>query len=70
VYVADSTDAALVVARLVGVVVTETREPGSMDGLGLVRALRAMPATRHMPIVVVSADGNLSTARAVEAGCV
>jgi len=69
VYVADSSDAALSLARLVDVVVTETRVPGSMDGFDLIRALRAISATRHVPILVVSADGSLVRAKAVEAGC-
>jgi CheY-like chemotaxis protein len=41
----------------------------NMDGLALCRALRDDPATRHVPILVVSGSGATQTGAALAAGC-
>jgi CheY-like chemotaxis protein len=65
---ADCAEAALARRERFDVVVTDLRMPGA-GGLGLVRRLRADPATARLPIVVISGDfGEQMRARALAQG--
>jgi CheY-like chemotaxis protein len=55
-------------ARLPDVIVCDLDMP-NMGGLALCRALRDDPATRDVPILVVSGDGTAQTTAALDAGC-
>lgn len=56
---APDADAGLALARDWGpdLVLADVMMPGTIDGIGLVRALRADPALRHVPVLVLSACG-------------
>jgi CheY-like chemotaxis protein len=69
--VADSTEAARVLARECDVVVTEIAVPGPTDGIGLIRTLHDDAATATVPVIVVSARSYATDiASATAAGCV
>lgn len=64
----DGTDAlAKVGAELPHVVITDVEMPG-MDGLELTRRLRAAPATRNLPVVMVTSSDERLRGPAAEAG--
>ena len=49
-------------------VITDTQLPGGMDGIELIRQLRAQPDHRRTPILVLTAQLGGAGARAIEAG--
>ena len=66
---ATTAEAALKLAPAADVVITESRLPGPVDGFALIKQLRSIATTGHVPIVVVSASGTFAEARARTAGC-
>jgi CheY-like chemotaxis protein len=67
---APDTNVACHLAREVDAVVTGSRLPGRMDGLALVRHLRADPRTEDLAILVLSASAFATDAAAARsAGC-
>ena len=65
-------EAAFEIARLdpPALVIADIQLSGAMDGLALTRALKATPATAHIPVLVVSAFAAAADeARARRAGC-
>jgi CheY-like chemotaxis protein len=67
--VQEATDALRLVSRA-DVVVTGILLPGALGGCALIAALKASPATRHVPIVVLTVCAwTLEEARARRAGC-
>jgi DNA-binding response OmpR family regulator len=64
---AKGIDAAL--ARVPDAILLDLHLPGSYDGFDVCERLRASPATRSVPIIVISAmTDNSSKQRAIEAG--
>ena len=55
-------------ARVPDAVVCDLDMP-NMGGLALCRALRDDPATKHIPILIVSGSGATQTSAAHKAGC-
>jgi two-component system, cell cycle response regulator DivK len=67
--VQEATDALRLVSRA-DVVVTGMLLPGALDGCALIAVLKASPATRHVPIVVLTVCAwTHEEARARRAGC-
>ena len=65
----EATDA-LRLASKADVIVTDMLLPGALDGCALIAALRSDPATRHLPIVVLTVCAwTHEEARARAAGC-
>jgi two-component system phosphate regulon response regulator PhoB len=67
---ADSTRSALALVQgtVPDCVVTDLNMP-EVGGVELCRQLRSNPATRHVPIIVVSASKEEDLQKAIEAGC-
>jgi two-component system cell cycle response regulator DivK len=61
---------ALTLAPAADVVVTGLQLPGAMDGFAFIQHLRADPATRHKPVIVVTSWAwQTERLRAKDAGC-